>query len=775
MAATTTRRPAPAARTGPEWLSSFRAEGGSPPAALLGLALAVAVLYAAFANGSIGIPEESRLQVAVALLSLATVGVLLYGSGLRVAAAPAARWGVALLVGFAAWSALSITWSVAPDESWLEANRALAYALVAGLGIVLGSSLPRAAERVALAILGIATVIAAYALGGKLFPWLHVGGIIDLNHTADFSRLRAPLDYWNALGLCCVVAVPIAMRVVTELRYRTAVRVGAAMSMVALLTTLALTYSRGGLLVLVAAVALIIGLGPERLRLAAALGAGLVGAVAPVLTAFLSDDLTTDGLSVSARTGDGLVLTVTLLLGLALAAGAAAAIGRAGEGLRLSAAGSRRARRGALGAGAVVLILLLAGLALSDRGLGGTVSHQVDQFTEPKLDRQNDPARVLRTNSGNRWVWWEEAARGFADRPVTGFGAGSFPITHRRYRENTIEVLQPHSVPLEFLTETGLVGALLALGGLALLVLAAVRGVRARAPGPERAFAGALLAGVFAWSLHIWVDWDWEIPGVTTGVLIALGVLAATPRGPGPVATEPRGGRGPRMALAAVAALVVVALAALPAMAQSLTSAAFSDAAGNTASDLRSGERKAALAKRLNPLSVDPLFAQASIAERGNQPRKAARLLVDAVDLQPDNPDAWNRLLRFQALLDDTPGAVASLDALFGLDAVLGYRRAVVFPALSYDPDRSASATGTPLPEKLKRARRAARRPGVRDRVTRQFGGGGTQDAPAQAPAPAPTPAPAPAPTPAPAPSPAPEAQPKQPSAPQGDPFRLEG
>ncbi len=152
-------------------------------------------------------------------------------------------------------------------------------------------------------------------------------------------------------------------------------------------------------------------------------------------------------------------------------------------------------------------------MAVSDRGIGGTISHQADSFTEPKLDRQNDPARVLRTNSGNRWVWWEEAVDGFADRPVTGFGAGSFPVTHRRYRENRLEVLQPHSVPLEFLTETGLVGALLALGGLALLVLAAIRGVRAREVGPERAFACALLAGVFAWSLHIWVDWDWEIPG----------------------------------------------------------------------------------------------------------------------------------------------------------------------------------------------------------------------------------------------------------------------
>ena len=118
---------------------------------------------------------------------------------------------------------------------------------------------------------------------------------------------------------------------------------------------------------------------------------------------------------------------------------------------------------------------------------------------------------------------------------------------------------------------------------------------------------------------------------------------------------------------------MVVALAALPAAAESLTSSAFSEAAGSTAADLRRGEERAALAKRLNPLAVEPLFAQAAIAERGNQPRRAARLLVDAVEKQPDNPDAWSRLRRFQVLLDDTSAEIASLRVLLELDPVLAY------------------------------------------------------------------------------------------------------
>ena len=186
-------------------------------------------------------------------------------------------------------------------------------------------------------------------------------------------------------------------------------------------------------------------------------------------------------------------------------------------------------------------------------------------------------------------------------------------------------------------------------------------------------------------------------------MLIALGVLAATPAGRAAAAPREPRGRGLKMALGAAAAFAIATLAVLPALAQSLSSAALTDAAGATAADLRSGERKAALAKRLNPLSVEPLFAQASIAERGNQPRKAARLFVDAVDLQPDNPDTWNRLFRFQTLLDDAGGAASTLKILFGLDPLLVFQISGGSITSAYDPGRSASATGTPLPEKLRR------------------------------------------------------------------------
>src|SRR5680860_748311 len=143
---------ATAVRTGRAVTARFAAPGGarrreSRSPVVLGLALGVAVLYAMFAEGAIGIPQESLLQIGVAAIALATLAVLLFGRGLRASAAPMALAGLAMLAGFAAWSGLSIAWSISPDQSWLELNRALAYGLVAALALVLGSSLPRAAAR----------------------------------------------------------------------------------------------------------------------------------------------------------------------------------------------------------------------------------------------------------------------------------------------------------------------------------------------------------------------------------------------------------------------------------------------------------------------------------------------------------------------------------------------------------------------------------------------------------------------------------------------------
>ena len=243
--------------------------------------------------------------------------------------------------------------------------------------------------------------------------------------------------------------------------------------------------------------------------------------------------------------------------------------------------------------------------------------------------------------------------------------------------------------------------------------------------------------------------------------MVFLGVLAARPAGDALRSPPARRGRGLALFAGGVATAAVIALAALPAKAEDLTDEALTEAAKGTPEALREANDKAARAKRLNPFAVEAMFAQASILERGNRPAEALDVLVDAVERQPDNPATWNRLARFQVLVDDSSGALRSLRQVALLDATSQGFRALSGYIL-YDERRSASATGTPLPEKIKRRRRRA--PAAAAPEPAQ------PDVPAT---PTPTPAPTPTPTP-PAPTPAPRSTPP-PRQPAGDPFRLEG
>ncbi len=179
---------------------------------MLGVALAGLVTWALFSEGATSLEDGAGLQIVLCAAASSRSRGCCSRRACTFGRRVQALIGLGLLVLFAAWSGVSIGWSIAPDLSWVQLNRWAAYALVVALALVLGSSLRRAPERTAIAFLIVATAIAVYALGGKVVPWFSIPGLIDLDQTADFSRLRAPLGYWNALGLVCVLAGPIAVR-----------------------------------------------------------------------------------------------------------------------------------------------------------------------------------------------------------------------------------------------------------------------------------------------------------------------------------------------------------------------------------------------------------------------------------------------------------------------------------------------------------------------------------------------------------------------------------
>jgi hypothetical protein len=716
MAVTTPASPAGPLVTTPVGVPAAPARVRSPRSAIALLrALTAALAYAVFAHGAVGLPEEPRLQIGLVLTGVgAAVGLLLTRTlALR---APVQVWiGVGLLAGFAAWCGVTMLWSVTPDRSWEHVNRALAYTLVVVLAVALASSLPRAIERLASAWLLVALTCALYGLAGKIIPGVTLLGV-DFNHTALYSRLREPLEYWNALALVMVLAIPIALRLTTDTSRRAVTRLAGISALFVLFVCLGMTYSRGGVLAVIVALTVVTVLGGQRLRGLAVVGVTIVASIPVLGLSFSRPALKGLRVPLDERIPDGVLLGLVAAGSLLFLLIAAWGMLRLEERTAWSGERTQLVWRGLAAAAAILVLLFLGGIASYDGGPREWGHDAWNKFTETAKDDVSDPARLTSSNSGNRWVWWKEAAGAWSDRPIQGWGAGSFPVTHRMYRQVELPVQQPHNMPLQFLAETGLVGLLLVSGALGLLLFGAFTRLRAMAAGRERDLAVALFAAACGWLVHGLVDWDWDIPGVTIPALMFLGVLAATPwrpRSGPPIFNDAVGTRGALLSLACVVASLLIISAGLPMIADQQASSAQAVSTDAGPHELQDAAAEADLAARLEPTSLRPLLASAAIAEGRGRLLDARRFLLDAVDRQPYSAVAWQRLLELALKTADRQGARTAASRLLELDpigrgtlALTG--RLVLFevPAAS-----SPTATGTPLSPRYNAAPQVAPAP----------------------------------------------------------------
>jgi hypothetical protein len=288
--------------------------------------------------------------VASALALLATAGRPLHGGGTLAAFA-----GLTVLTG------LSITWAVQPDDAWLETNRTLAYLACLAAGIALVRLAPGRWGALLGATVVAACIVSLYALATKVFPGA-------LNPEEAEARLREPFGYWNAVGLMAALGVPGALWLAARRAGHAAIGALAYPVLGILLTTILLAYSRGSLLAVAVGAAVWFAVVPLRLRSAAALASGAVGAILVALWAFGQTALSGRDQPLPVRAAAGhelgllLVVMTLLLLVVGLAAGFSAA-------RRAPAAHARRRAGTAL---VVVLALVpavgIVALTLSDRG-----------------------------------------------------------------------------------------------------------------------------------------------------------------------------------------------------------------------------------------------------------------------------------------------------------------------------------------------------------------------------------------------------------------------
>ncbi len=602
-----------------------------------------------------------------ALALLATAGVLLaaslffgggssdgpvawIGAGAVVVAAVAcgaALWGLlpvpaigreglafaCLAGGFVVWNGVTILWSAAPDRSWDYFNRGLVYLAFGVLGAFVGSAV---APRIAVWLLGgLIGATCLWALAGKAVPALY-------DDYGRLARLRSPVGYWNALALVAAFGLPLALWAATRQRYSRAVRAGAVVILYSLLVALVLTYSRGGILAALVVVGLWLWLTRERFDSVAALVIAAAPAAAVLAVAFALPGISQDGQPRSVRVEDGAWFALVFVLGAGLAF-AAAFLARE----RPSPERQRVLLRVAAGVAAVLLLVGAGVIASRGNPLKG------DQVSQ-------SPSRLSEGSLNNRWDWWKEAWEAFEGQPVGGTGAGSFVLVHRQLRTNTVVVREVHSLPLQFASETGLIGLLLAGGAAGAALLGAWRAL-GRLDGDERAAAVALGVALPTFLVHGAIDYDWEFVALCGPLFFVTGFLLATGRG--------EAVRVRHRAWALV--LVLVAWAGLYSIAAPRVAAAKVDDAYAQLErgDVEDAVASAKSAHSLDPLSIEPLEAWASAEESRNHLPRARELYVRAVELQPLNWVAWYELGRFdQEVLGDDAAAVRELRRAIELD-----------------------------------------------------------------------------------------------------------
>ena len=590
-----------------------------------------------FSAGSSG-GRLTWIGLAAICLAAAAGAAALFGLP-RPALSSEALVALGSLLALVAWSGISVVWSIEPDRSWAYLNRGLAYFALLAFGLWLG---PWVREW-AFLLAGVLALPLGWALLGKAIPALGASGRI--------GRLSSPIGYWNALGLLFAMALPLALWLAARREHPHWLRSAGVVYLYALIVGLLMTYSRGGVLAAGVSAALWIALGSPRIESAAALLLGGGAGLGVAVWAFTRPGLSSDNQPDSVRVHDGAWFAVVFVLG-AIAVAALAYLGSLSEERRpLTDARRRAVERLALAVLVAVVAVGVVALVVEAKPEGWFRDFTA-QPTNAAL--QGGPEHLVNASSSSRWLWWKEAWRAWEKQPWRGTGAGTFELTHRLLRTNTIVVTEPHNVPLQFLTETGLVGFVLVLLGVGAAAVGVVKRLR---PARDPAVV-ALAVLCVAYVLHTLVDFDWDFVAVTAPFLLTLGALLGGPA----VRDEPRVVWSP-LPVAVAAALALSLLT--PWFAQRDT-----DSAQAAIFDGRPlvALRDARNARSLNPLALDPLLAEAAALEQLGDVQGARSVYIDAVELQPLNWRAWFELGRFEEGQQDWPRALPALRRAVDLD-----------------------------------------------------------------------------------------------------------
>jgi hypothetical protein len=643
--------------------------GAPEPLATLAFG-AVLAAVALEGSGGLQLGPVTKVELAIDVVAggLTAAAILVGGHARRL-------WGaltLTLMGVLVAVTAASITWAVEPSGAWVEANRTLSYLATMVAGVALVRLFPQRWPSLLGGVVLASVVVCGYALLTKVFPG-------SLNPDEIYARLREPFGYWNAVGLMAAAAGPACLWLGARRSGHAAVSALAYPALGLLVVALLLAYSRGALLALAVGCAVWFAVVPLRLRGVAVLATSAFCGGLVAFWAFASNPLSTDNVVLADRTAAGHELGIALVAMLLVLLVAGLGIGFASA----QRAPSLDARRQA---GVLVLVLLalvpvavVGALALSSRGLSGSLSNGWTNLTDPHANGNitNSPDRLTAVGSV-RARYWNEALKIAKAHKALGVGAGGYATVRPRYRTDTLDVRHAHGYVVQTLADLGAVGMAVSLALLAAWLAAATRTVGLWGPGrgapwtPERVGMATLLSICVVFGVHSFVDWTWFVPGNAVLALLCAGWLA----GRGPTVEPIVRLKAPRVTVRepwriglALAAVAVGLVAAWTSWQPQRAVAEGSDAlASAEALHFDQARAQIARAERTNPLSVDLLFQQAAIERADGNAAGARRVLQEAVRNEPANPATWLALAEFELSEGRKPQALSAVGSALYLD-----------------------------------------------------------------------------------------------------------
>ena len=656
----------------------------------------------------------------------AQIVLVLIAAGLGITAvlvcARSRVWGavsLCLLATLAGLTVLSISWSVQPENSWLDANLMISYVAAFGGGLALARIAPEHWRAIVVAVAVVSIVVSAYALLSKVFP-----ATVYPSQTLFGARLSGPFGYWNAVGLMAALGLPACVWLGARRDGPSVLRVLSVPAIGVLVVTIVLASSRGAVVAALVGLACWFLLVPLRLRGVLVLALGSVAGGLVTLWALGSTAITTSGQSLQARIAAGhhfgLVLVGMLVVSLGFGVGAAFAADR----VVLSDGARRRIGIALLALLACVPVVAAIGLSASSRGLTGEISHEWNQLTGTDVGAAGlGPGTGRLLNAGNLHAqYWSEGIKIGEHDLLKGVGGLGFGVASQRYSATSDVAANAHSYVIETFADFGLLGLVVSIALLVAWAVAAARAVGLRRSAPEPALAptepsGAagpapsptasttpepapgrwaaeraglltLLSVVVIFGVHSTIDWTWFIPGLAVPALLCAGWLAGrgpldrpvgrAPRPRPPLLREPRDGLPRRLQRAVVAAPGrVAAVAAIAALAlvcawtvwQPLRSSNADAAAlaafeanhpGAALADIRS-------AATIDPFSTEPFYYQWDIYSLLGDTAAARAALAAEVALQPSDAATWLQLGQYDATLGQRRRAISELEAALRL------------------------------------------------------------------------------------------------------------